>query len=209
MPRVDFPLYLVTDRLETAGRPLVPLLREAFGAGLPAVQLRERDLGTRPLLALAEEILALARDAGAKMFINDRADLVMALGAAGVHLRSSSLPVRATRRILGPDRLIGVSVHSAAEVVRVEAEGADFAVLGPIYETPSKLPYGQPIGVRPIEVAVRRSRLPVFAIGGITPARVGEVRGAGAFGIAVVASIQAAESVSSATRAFLEALGTA
>lgn len=206
MPRVDFPLYLVTDRHNTGGRPLVPLLREALGAGLRAIQLRERDLGTRPLLALAEDSLRAARAAGAKMLINDRVDLVMALGADGVHLRSSSLPVRAARRLLGPDGLIGVSVHAADEVVEVEAEGADFAVLGPIYETPSKLAYGKPIGVQPIEEAVRRSRLPVFAIGGITLERVGDVRRAGASGVAVIASILGAESVSSATRAFLDAL---
>ena len=206
MPRVDFSLYLVTDRHKTGGRPLVPLLREALGAGLRAIQLRERDLGSRPLLALAEDSLRAARAAGAKVLINDRVDLVMALGADGVHLRSSSLPVRAVRRLLGPDGLIGVSVHAADEVVQVEAEGADFAVLGPIYETPSKLPYGRPIGVQPIEEAVRRSRLPVFAIGGITPERVGDVRRAGASGVAVIASILGAESVASATRAFPDAL---
>lgn len=206
MPRVDFSLYLVTDRHKTGGRPLVPLLREALGAGLRAIQLRERDLGTRPLLALAEDSLRAARAAGAKVLINDRVDLVMALGADGVHLRSSSLPVRAARRLLGPDGLIGVSVHAADEVSDVEAEGADFAVLGPIYETPSKLAYGKPIGVQPIEEAVRRSGLPVFVIGGITPERVGDVRRAGASGVAVIASILGAESVSSATRAFLDAL---
>jgi thiamine-phosphate pyrophosphorylase len=207
MPPVDFRLYLVTDRRQTEGRPLVPLLREALQAGLPAVQLRERDLGTRPLLALAEEVLRVVREAGAKLFINERADLAMALGADGVHLRSSSLPVREVRRVLGPTRLIGVSVHSTDEVVRVEGEGADFALLGPIYDTPSKRQYGRPIGLRPIEEAARRSRLPVLAIGGITPARVGQVRGAGAFGVGVVASIQSAGCVASVTRIFLQALG--
>jgi thiamine-phosphate pyrophosphorylase len=207
MPRVDFPLYLVTDRQQTGGRPLVRLLREALSAGLPAVQLRERDLGTRPLLVLADEILRVVREPGARLFINDRADLVMALGADGVHLRSSSLPVGAVRRMLGPTRFIGVSVHSSEEVVRAENEGADFALLGPIYDTPSKRRHGPPIGLRPLEEAAHRCRLPVFAIGGITPTLVAEVRRAGAFGVGVVASIQTAECVAAATQAFLQALG--
>lgn len=208
MPRVDFSLCLVTDRHETGGRPLLPLLREAMDAGLRAIQLRERDLGTRPLLALAEEVLGLTRPRGAKLLINDRVDLVLALGADGVHLRSSSLPVAVARRILGPEPLIGVSAHSADEVVQAEAQGADFAVLGPVYETPSKRVFGQPIGLSAIQDAVRRSHIPVLAIGGITAERAPVVRQAGAFGVAVRSSILAAESVSGATRDVLEALAS-
>jgi thiamine-phosphate pyrophosphorylase len=208
MPRVDFPLYLVTDRHQTSGRPLVPLLREALGAGVRAIQLREKDLETRPLLALAEEVLGLARESGAGVFINDRVDLAMALSTDGVHLRSSSLSVTVTRRLLGPERLIGVSVHSAQEVVQAETDGADFAVLGPIYKTPLKLSYGDPIGLGPLEGASRRCRIPVFAIGGITPERVGEVRRAGAYGVAVISAILAAESAAAATRELLDAIAS-
>ena len=124
--------------------------------------------------------------------INDRVDLVLAFDADGVHLRADSLPVAAARRLLGPDRLIGVSAHSADDVARAESEGADFAVLGPVYETSSKRQYGQPIGLRPIEEAGRRCRMPVFAIGGITVTRVAEVRQAGAYGVAVVSAILSA-----------------
>jgi len=206
MPRIDFALYLVTDRHQTGGRPLVPLLREAVAAGLRAVQLREKDLATRPLLILAEEVLRLTREHGVWLLINDRVDLTMALGADGVHLRSNSLPVSVARRLLGPDRVIGVSAHSVDEVMQAESEGADFAVLGPVYDTSSKRAYGHSIGLPPIQEASRRCRIPVFAIGGITAPRVHDVRRAGAFGIAVISSILTAECVASATRDLLEAV---
>jgi thiamine-phosphate pyrophosphorylase len=136
-------------------------------------------------------------------------DLVLALGADGVHLRADSLPVAVARRLLGTDHLIGVSAHSVDDVVRAESDGADFAVLGPIYETLSKREYGPPIGVRALEEAGRRCRIPVFAIGGMTIARVAEVRRAGAHGAAVVSAILSAASIESATRQFLDALARA
>src|SRR6476646_7194148 len=142
MSSVNFSLYLVTDRHQTAGRPLLTVLERALSAGVKAVQLREKDLGTRPLLELAAELLSLTRKHGGLLFINDRVDLVMALGADGVHLRCDSMPVQAARRVLGPNRLIGMSAHSVGEVLKAEADGADFAVLGPIYDTPSKRRYG-------------------------------------------------------------------
>jgi thiamine-phosphate pyrophosphorylase len=209
MPRVDFSLYVVTDRHQTGGRPLNPLIEQAVTGGARAVQVRERDLATRDLLALSRELCASVRARGVRVMINDRVDLVLALGADGVHLRSDSLPVAAARRLLGADRLIGVSAHSADDVARAESDGADFAVLGPVYETPSKREYGLPIGLRAIEEAGRRCRIPVFAIGGMTVARVEDVRKAGAYGVAVVSAILSAESVESATRQFLDALARA
>ncbi len=209
MPRVDFPLYLVTDRRQTGGRPLAPLVGQAAAAGLRTVQVRERDLATRDLLALSAELRAMMQAQGGRVMINDRADLVLALGADGVHLRADSLPVKVVRRLLGPERLIGVSAHSLDEVVRAESDGADFVVLGPVYDTPSKREYGPPIGLHPLEEAGRRCRIPVFAIGGITAARVAEVRRAGAYGVAVVSAILSAESAASATRQFLDALARA
>ena len=158
------------------------------------------------MLGLAEEVLRLTREHGASLFINDRVDLAMALGLDGVHLRANSLPVAVTRRMLGPGQMIGVSAHSTDEVVRAESDGADFAVLGPVYETASKSAFGPPIGLRALEETSRRCRMPVFAIGGITASRVGEVRRAGARGVAVVSAILSAGSVESATRQLLDAL---
>lgn len=184
------------------------MLAEALRAGVPAVQLREKDLGTRALLELAEDVLRLTQRAGAKLLINDRIDLVAGLHADGVHLRSSSVAVTVARRILGTEPLIGISVHGAEEVIRAEAEGADFAVLGPIYDTPSKLGYGPPIGIRALERASRRSRIPLFAIGGITARRTRDVLQAGAHGVAVISSILTADSVATATQALLDSIST-
>ncbi|MDQ6735769.1 MAG: thiamine phosphate synthase [Nitrospirota bacterium] len=208
MSRVDFSLYLITDRRQTAGRPLLSVLERALSAGVKAVQLREKDLDTRPLLELAAELLSLTRKHGGLLFINDRVDLVMALGADGVHLRSDSMPVQAARRVLGPNRLIGTSVHSVEEVLKAEADGADFAVLGPIYDTPSKRLHGDPIGLRPLEEAGQQSHIPIFAIGGISLPRVQEVRRAGARGIALISAILLGENIESATNLLLHALQT-
>jgi thiamine-phosphate pyrophosphorylase len=180
-------------------------LRESLAAGLRAVQVREKDLPTRPLLDLAREVRVLTREYGARLFVNDRLDIALAVEADGVQLRADSMPVAAARRLLGPERLIGVSAHSAAEARRAEAEGADFVLLGPIYATPSKLAYGAPIGLEPLAEAAQQCRLPVFAIGGITAARLDAVHRAGARGAAVISAILSAESVAVATRELLDA----
>ncbi len=209
MPGVDFPLYLVTARDQTCGRPLVPLLKQAFAAGVRAVQVREKDLETPALLSLATDVLACARAQGVRVLINDRVDVALALGAEGVHLRANSLPVAVTRKILGPTRLLGVSTHTAEEAIRAEADGADFVVLGPVYETPSKTIFGAPLGLGVLEDAASRCRVPILAIGGITIPRVREVRRAGAFGVAVISSILSAPDIEGATRALVEALNGA
>lgn len=208
MSRVDFSLYLITDRHQTAGRPLLSVLDHALTAGVKAVQLREKDLDTKSLVELAGEVLSLTRKHGALLFINDRVDLVLALGADGVHLRSDSMPIKDARRMLGPNCLIGVSVHNIEEVLKAETDGADFAVLGPIYDTPSKRPFGNPIGLRALEEASQQSHIPIFAIGGISLPRVQEVRRAGARGVALISAIFLAEDVQSATGFLLHALQT-
>ncbi len=206
MPSVDFSLYLVTDRHLIGDRSLPPLLREVVGVGRCAVQVRERDLETRALLSLAKEVVAVTRPARCPTLINDRIDVALAVGADGVHLRSDSLPVEVARRLLGPDRLIGVSTHSVEEVMQAQLAGADFVVFGPVFDTPSKRSYGRPVGVKALEAACRGCRLPIFAIGGITVDRVPEVRRAGAYGVAVMSAILAAPDVTDATRAMLSGI---
>ncbi len=204
MPAVDFRLYLVTDRHQTAGRPLLPVLRRAIAAGARAVQLRERDLPIRDLRALAE---ALQRELPqARLFINDRVDLALALSAHGVHLRESSLPAVVVRGLLQRSQLLGASVHSIEGALAAEQQGADFVVLGPIHDTPSKRQYGAPLGLAVLERAARSVRIPIFAIGGMTAARARDARRAGAFGVAVLSSILSAADVEQATTSLLSAL---
>lgn len=204
MPSVDFRLYLVTDRQQTAGRPLLSVVGRAVRAGVRAVQLRERDLPTRELLALATDLQREMPEAS--LFINDRVDLTLAVGSHGVHLRESSLPTTVVRGLLRPEQLLGRSVHSIEGVTAAERQGADFVVLGPIYETPSKQAYGPPLGLRVFEQAVLTARIPIFAIGGITAARAVEVRRAGGFGIAVLSSILSASNVEESTEALVSAV---
>lgn len=144
-------------------------------------------------------------ETGARLFMNDRIDVALALEGAGIHLRADSLPVTVARG-LASHRLLGVSTHSVDEVVRAEAEGADFVVLGPVYATPSKTIYGPPIGLRPLEEAAARTRIPILAIGGITVERVRDVRKAGAYGVAVISSILASDDVAASTRAMLDSV---
>ena len=208
MPSLESRLLLVTDRQQTKGRPLVSVLAQALKAGRPSIQLRERDLCAKELLALADEIQQLTGPRGVQLVINDRLDVALSLEGAGVHLRSNSLPVSVARRLIGPRRVLGASVHSVKEAVEADAGGADYIVLGPIYDTPSKQRYGPPLGLSALEGAARAVRVPIVGIGGVTAARARDMRLAGAFGVAVVTAVLSADNVEVATRALLDAVAS-
>ena len=144
MPRVDFSLYVITDWHQTVGRSLPSVVNEALEHGAGAVQIREKELPVRSLLTLTRDIVAQTTRCGAHCFVNDRVDVCLSVPGVGIHLRSNSLPVNQARRLVGLDRLIAVSTHSSDEVQRAEQHGADFVVLGPVYDTPSKRAFGPP-----------------------------------------------------------------
>ncbi|HEY3064695.1 MAG TPA: thiamine phosphate synthase [Methylomirabilota bacterium] len=200
-------LCLVTDRVHTGRRDLADVVRECVAAGLPAVQLREKDLAAADLAALARRLRALAPDA--LLIVNDRVDVALAVGADGVQRTSVSLPVEDIRAIAGSRLLIGASVHSLADAVEAEASGADWVVFGPVYDTASKRGYGPPQGLGALEHVAAAVRIPVIAIGGITPERVEDVCAAGATGVAVISAILGAAAPADATKRFLEALAAA
>ena len=208
MDQLGFRLYLITDRA-TSPRPPVEVVEECLGAGLRAVQLREKDLEVRELLALATPLREATRHHAARLLVNDRADVALAVGADGVQRTHASLPVAALREITPPGFLIGASAHSTAEAREAAAQGADFVVFGPVYDTPSKRGYGPPQGLGALEAAAAAATRPVLAVGGITPERVGEVRAAGAAGVAVISAIYGAARPADATKAFLDVLGSA
>lgn len=203
----DFKLYLITDRkLFNAQCSMYMALETALEAGVDAIQLREKDLSVRQLFDMAVWMRELTEEYAAKLFINDRVDVALSVGADGVHLGRSSIPAYAVRKISGDKLIVGVSTHGIEEAMTAEKDGADFITVGPIYETPSKLKYGKPIGVNTLGGVKSRVSIPVFAVGGITLDRVKEVRDAGADGIAVISAILGAKDIKESTEQFLRLL---
>jgi len=201
-------LTLVTDRTQTRGRELTALVTQCVAAGLPAVQVREKDLTAAELAALCRRLRGPTRESGALLVVNDRADVALAVGADAVQRTHASLSVAEIRTVVERRLSIGASVHSRDDALTAEAEGADWIVFGPVYDTASKRQYGPPQGLAKLETVARAVRIPVIAIGGITPERVAEVRAAGAHGVAAISAILAAESPANATRQFLDALNS-
>lgn len=186
-------LYLITDRTLCRTRSVLDLIEEAARAGVDLIQIREKDLPTRRLCALVEEAAARIAGTPACLLVNDRVDVALTCGAHGVHLTTQSLPAAIVREIVGPEILIGVSTHSLEEAHAAEAGGADFLVLGPVFETPSKRPYGSPLGLATFARIAARMRIPVLAIGGITPENAPTVLAHHAAGVAAIRMFVEAE----------------
>lgn len=204
---IDFNLYLITDRKQLPpGRDLVETVAAALAGGVRAVQLREKDLSAAELHPLARELRTLTARHGARLLINDRLDVALAVEADGVHLGGHSLPVAVARKILGPDRLIGVSTHRPEEVTAAQRDGADFATFGPVFFTPSKAAYGEPVGLGKLREACSASTLPVFSLGGVSCEHISELRDAGCHHVALIAAILAAADPAAAAAALLSRL---
>lgn len=202
----NFDLYLVTDRNQTGGRDLLWVLERALEGGVRAVQLREKDLGGRELFVLAEKTKRLCERYQANLFVNDRVDVALGVDAEGVHLGGDSMPVRAARELLGAEKLIGVSTHSIKEAREAEQEKADFILFGPVYFTPSKAVYGEPQGLGRLKEVVEKISLPVYAIGGIKPENIAEIKAAGVRGVALISAVLSASDPRAATQRILETL---
>jgi thiamine-phosphate pyrophosphorylase len=203
----DLKLYLVTDRKFFSGQCSMYLaLETALKAGTKFIQLREKRLPPRMLLDTAQWVSELAKEYGAKLFINDRVDIALAVGADGVHLGQKSMPAHAVRKISKNKLLIGVSTHGIEEALKAEKDGADFITLGPVFKTLSKLKYGDPIGIDAIRKVKSGVSIPVLAIGGIKQDKVKKVIKAGADGVAVISAILAANDIKAATEKFLRVL---
>lgn len=203
---LTFDLYLVTDRHQTQSRDLLWVLEQALEDGAEAVQLREKDLGGRDLFHLAEKVKRLCENYGASLLINDRIDVALAVEAQGVHLAGNSMSAEVTRRLVGSEKLIGVSTHSLMEAEAAALAGADFIVFGPIYFTASKAAYGEPQGIEALKKVVEKIPLPVYAIGGITAANVGEVKATGVRGVALISAVLSAPDPKGAAREIRAAL---
>ena len=200
---VDFKLYLITDRKQV-NMPLAAAVRLALEGGVRAVQLREKDLPVRELLALSQEMRMLTNEFGARLFINDRVDVAVAVNADGVHLGHTSMPAEAVRRVVGSNMLIGVSTHNLAEAKVAEAGGADFITFGPIFETPSKTELGNPVGLEVLKKLKNEINIPFYALGGIKSGNFTQVIHAGASGVSMISAILAAEDIKKASSKLIE-----
>jgi thiamine-phosphate pyrophosphorylase len=199
------PLYLVTDRNQTGGRPLAAVAEGALRGGARIIQLREKDLSGLALTQIGDELRAVTRRHGALLLVNDRVDVAMAVEADGAHLGRASMRPVDVRPLLGPDRWIGASAHTLDEAREAEASGADFVVFGPVFATPSKAAYGPPVGLEALAAAKRSMAIPVLAIGGIKAENVDQVARAGADGFAVISAVLADADPEAGTRRLLDA----
>lgn len=199
-------LMLVTDRHQTRGRPLETVVAAALDGGVNLVQLREKDLSARELYALARRLRDLT--AGRALFlVNDRLDVAMAVEADGAHLAGHSLPPVAARAVLGPERLLGASVHSRAEAEVAASAGVDYLLVGTLYPSRSH-PEVAPAGPERIQELCQAVDVPLLGIGGITARNAREVLAAGARGVAVITAITLAPDPAAAAARLRMALRT-
>jgi thiamine-phosphate pyrophosphorylase len=186
-------IYFISDRSLAPREPAARPILEAVEAGVELVQVREKDLPAREVLALARAAVAAASGGPTEVLVNSRFDIAEAAGAAGVHLPVRGLRASDVRRAgARPGLKVGVSAHSTAEAIAAEEDGADLVTFGPVFETPSKAAYGPPVGLGALREALAAVRIPVYALGGIRPGNVERVLELPVAGVAVVSAIAAA-----------------
>jgi len=190
------------------GRAFDAVLRAAVAGGLDLIQVREKDLDAAQILALARGAVEIAKGGPGRcrVVVNDRLDVALAARAAGVHLPAEGFPVADVRRVTGTRLLVGRSIHSLAEGREAARSGADYVIFGPVFETPGKAAYGPAQGAPALRKVAESVRVPVWAIGGITPESAGALRGIPIAGVAAIRAIASADDPAAAVRALRAAL---
>lgn len=196
----DYSIYLVTDDGYLQGRALIDCVREALEGGVTLVQYRAKTAASAEMYAEALQLKALCDSFKVPLIINDRLDIAMAVGAAGVHLGQDDLPCAAARKILGEDYIIGVSAHNPAEAKAALQSGADYLGCGAVFGTATKADVKK-LGTEGLTAICREKGLPVVGIGGVTADNYREVRAAGADGAAIVSGILAQPDIRATVRA--------
>ena len=184
------PLLLVTDRRQ-ARRPLAAIVAAVLDAGCRWFSVREKDLPDDEQVLLVRRLLPMTRGAGARLLLHGEASLAQLAGGDGVHLPSGADPA-AARALLGPQKLVGVSIHTVTEAEAIDPAYVDYALAGPAFETASKPGYGPEIGRKGLYDIARAAPVPVLAIGGINAARIADLIAVGAAGIAVMGGVMRA-----------------
>ena len=188
--------YLVTQASLSAGRSTAEIVEAAIEGGVDAVQLREKGTDLQTRYELGRELRDLTTEAGVDLLVNDRVDLAHAVGADGVHLGQADLPVSAAREILGPEATIGASVATVSEARLAAITGADYLGVGAVFGTDSKADAesgDDALGLDRLAAIADAVKIPVVAIGGVTPKNAAATIEAGAGGVAVISAITNAD----------------
>lgn len=209
MNREQLKLYLVTDRGIAGSRDIADIVAEAVRGGVTMVQLREKNIGTRDFVNLAIRLRSVLAPCGVPLIINDRIDVALASDADGVHIGQSDMPFAIARRLLGPEKIIGLSVENFAQIEAANALDVDYIGVSPVFATLTKTDTAAPFGIEGLRRAVELSVHPAVGIGGMNAATAAEVMSAGADGIAVVSAIVGAASPRKAAENLLKIMGEA
>jgi len=201
--KTDYRVYLVTDRALCLNRPLDDVVLSAVRGGAGIVQLREKNASSREFLELARALVSRIQPLGIPLIINDRADIALASGAAGLHIGQNDLPPEDARRIMGPDVIIGLSVENRTELLAAEDHDIDYVGISPVFSTSTKTDTHEPWGLGGLRWAREHSGLPLVAIGGIHRDNAADVIRAGAHSLAVVTEICSASDPEKAARDLL------
>jgi thiamine-phosphate pyrophosphorylase len=206
MKTLNWDLYLITEESLSAGIKSIEVVKEAAAAGVDVIQLREKNLSLREKFSLGKEIKKICRRYNIDFIVNDRVDLALALDADGVHLGQSDLPLRSARKILGPDKIIGLTAWRKEEIIAAEADGADYLGVGSIFKTNSKKLSSDKngIGLKRINEISKNTKLSIVAIGGINKQNAAQVIKNGADTISVITAITRADKIRMETAQFIK-----
>jgi len=201
-------LYVILDPSVCPDRPLLDVLQAAASAGARLFQYRNKTASMKVAYAEALALRKTAQELGVLFIINDRCDLALAVDADGVHLGQGDLPLDLARKVMGPDKLIGISTHNEEQVQVATAGGPNYLGFGPIFRPGSKADHDPVVGVAGLKAIRPLTPLPIFAIGGISLDHVSEVIGAGANGVAVISAILKAPDIRQGVSDFVARLST-
>ncbi|HZP19636.1 MAG TPA: thiamine phosphate synthase [Bauldia sp.] len=199
-PRFDLAVYLITDPVLCGVRGVEATVQAAVAGGATIVQLRHPNAATRPLVEEARAIAAACRAAGVPFIVNDRVDVALAVDADGVHVGQSDMHPADARRLIGPNRILGLSITSEDDLARSDFAGVDYLGVGPVYATGTKVDAAPPMAIGGLRAICARTTLPVVAIGGLHAGNAAEAVAAGADGVAVVSAICGAPDPEEAAR---------
>lgn len=202
VPGLDLSLYLVAGDDAVGGRDLVDVVASAVRGGVSLVQLRDKTASDAAMIAQARSLKGLLAPLGVLLIVNDRLEVALAAGAAGLHLGQDDMAPADARRALGPEAILGVSAGDAAEAKIADPAVVDYVGVGPVYPTGSKADAGEAIGLEGLHALAALLAPPVVAIGGIQAAKAAEVMACGVQGVAVVSAICGARDPEAAARAF-------